>query len=66
MRRGRALEDAQGRIDDPELIRARTRKSGALAKDGLAWTEGPARIGALRREPMTPAKGATPKFKRNH
>jgi hypothetical protein len=60
--RGWASEGVRGRIDDPELIRGRTRKSAAWAKDALAWTAGPARIGVLRRDP---AKGATPSFKRD-
>ena len=63
MGRGWASEGVRGRIDDPELIRGRTRKSAAWAKDALAWTAGPARIGVLRRNP---AKGATLSFKRDH
>ena len=61
MGNGPASEGARGKIDDPELIRDRTRKSAAWAKDALAWTAGPARIGVLRRDP---AKGATPSFKK--
>jgi hypothetical protein len=63
MGKGQPLEGAQGKIDDPELIRDRTRKSAEWAKDALAWTAGPSRIAVLRRGL---AKGAIPKFKMDH
>ena len=46
MTSGRVLEDAPGWIDDPELIRGRTRKNGESGRGELARTDDPAWIGA--------------------